>query len=128
MNNLCFKKDKIGYVFLATLIIITLFALGDYLLHSLSAEYSVPSYYFVNKFIFGTLIIFMSYLLVCRKNIWVKSLFISVSTSTLLQIRYFLEGYPLKFVLLFLFFHFLMLIPSCLLAFYFLRKKLKINN
>ena len=52
------KKDikKIVYSFLIILLIILLFTLGDYFMHLLKDEYSVPSYYFKNKLIFGTII------------------------------------------------------------------------
>lgn len=103
--------------FFVTLLIILIFAGLDYLIHSLSNEYSVPSYYFRNKIIFGTLIGYLSYLLFQKRSVFVKSLLVSLLVSVLLQVRYFIEGYPLDFVLLFLFVHFIILLPVSFVVF-----------
>jgi hypothetical protein len=104
-------------VLLIVFLIIVLFALIDYFIHSLSQEYSVPSYYFRNKIIFGTIIGLISLYFIKTKNIYIKSLMFSGIISILLQIRYFIEGYSLKFVLEFLLFHFLILFVVSLIAF-----------
>ncbi len=103
------KFRNLVLIFLFVFIIILIFTLIDVFVHSLSKEYAVPDYYFRNKIIFGTIIGFFAYLLVRKKNVLIKSLFFSSVVSILLQTRYFLEGYPIKFVIEFLFFHFLML-------------------
>ena len=90
--------------------IILIFAFIDFFIHSLSKEYSVPSYYFRNKIIFGTIIGFFSYMGVRNKKVWIKALAFSLTISVLLQIRYFLEGYPKDFVFLFLGIHFVILL------------------
>ena len=91
--------------FFLILLIIIIFAFFDYLIHNLSEEYAVPSYYYRNKVIYGTLWGFVVYLFVRKKKTFPKSLIISLVVSILLQIRYFLEGYSKSFVLEFLFIH-----------------------
>src|SRR3989344_2974124 len=80
-------------IFLAVLVIILIFTFIDYLIHQLKEEYAVPSYYFGNKIIFGTIIGLVAYLLVRKKNLPAKSLIFSAIISILLQVRYYLEGY-----------------------------------
>ena len=53
-NKMDLKKAAV--IFLVILAIILVFTFFDYLIHSLSEKYTVPSYYFRNKVIFGTLI------------------------------------------------------------------------
>jgi hypothetical protein len=120
-----FKLGNLALIFLFIFIIILIFTLIDALVHSLSEEYAVPDYYFRNKIIFGTIIGFAAYLLVKNKKLLLKSLIFSAVVSVLLQIRYFLEGYSLEFVVEFLFFHFLMLIVVSLICFKLFDKLLK---
>ncbi len=112
-----FKFRNLILIFLSVFIIILIFTLIDILVHSLSEEYAVPDYYFRNKIISGTIIGFVTYLFIKKSGLFIKSLILSAVVSILLQIRYFLEGYPLKFVIKFLFFHFLMLIFVSLICF-----------
>ncbi len=113
---------KITLSFLLILGIILIFTLIDYFFHQLSPEYSVPSRYFPNKIIYGTLIGFiMFWLLATMKRPWLKSLFFSGVTVIFLQIRYFLEGYPLNFVIEFLFIHFAILYLVSWLSFKFIK-------
>ncbi|MEK6935608.1 MAG: hypothetical protein AABW67_02385 [Nanoarchaeota archaeon] len=98
-------------------LIILIFTLIDAFIHSLSAEYAIPDYYFRNKIIFGTIIGFITYLFIKNKSLFTKSLIFSVVISVLLQIRYALEGYNLKFVIEFLFFHFLILLFTSIIIF-----------
>lgn len=121
-------KIKIGNYFsdlLIVFLIILIFTLIDALVHSLSADYAVPDYYFRNKIIFGTIIGFVAYLFVKNKSLFTKSLIFSVTISVLLQIRYALEGYNLKFVIEFLFFHFLILLFTSIIIFKLSKKYLK---
>ncbi len=104
-----FGIRELGLLFLLSLGIILLFALLDYLAHSLSIDYSVPPRYFYNKIIYGTLIGFIALLVLRKQKPFVKSLVFSSVVSVLLQVRYFIEGYPLSFVLVFLVVHFLIL-------------------
>lgn len=118
------KTSKLGLNFrnlililLSVFIINSIFTFVDYFAHSLSEKYSVPSWYFRNKIIFGTIIGFVAYLLVSKKGLFTRSFVFSLSISVLLQTRYFLEGYPLDFVILFLFTHFIILLPVSLIIF-----------
>ena len=120
-----FKFRNLALIFLSVFIIILIFTLVDVFVHSLSEEYAVLDYYFRNKIIFGTIIGFVTYLFIKRSSLFVKSLIFSVVISILLQIRYFLEGYSLKFVIEFLFFHFLMLLPVSLVYFKIFNELLK---
>ena len=118
------KTSKLGLNFrnlililLFVFVIISIFSLVDYFAHSLSEKYSVPSWYFRNKIIFGTMIGFIAYLWVRKKGLFTRSFVFSLLISVLLQTRYFLEGYPLDFVILFLFIHFIILLPVSLIIF-----------
>ncbi len=108
------SKNKIKNLFLIFLIIfviILLFAFVDFLFHSLSEEYAVPPRYFPNKILYGTIYGFIIFLLVRKQSPFTKSLLFSLIVDISLQTRYFLEGYPLDFVFLFLILHFLILFP-----------------
>jgi len=113
-----FNFKNLFAILITVLPIILIFAFIDYLIHSLSAEYAVPSYYFRNKIIFGTIIGFFALLVYQKLPLMKKSLLFSATISILLQIRYFYEGYPLNFVLEFLFIHFIILLPLSLIVFY----------
>ena len=107
-------KEKIRNLILIFLIIfavILLFAFFDYLLHSLSEEYAVPPRYFPNKIMYGTIYGFFIFLLVRKQSPFMKSFLFSLIVDVSLQTRYFLEGYPLDFVFLFLILHFMILFP-----------------
>lgn len=107
---------KYAFIFLAALIIIAIFTLIDFAVHLLSEEYAVPDYYFRNKLIFGTIIGFIALVFMQKLKTAKKALAFSAIVSVLLQLRYFLEGYPLQFVLEFLVFHFVILVPVSLLT------------
>lgn len=115
-------------IFLVVLVTILIFTLFDYLVHSLSKEYSVPGYYFRNKIIFGTIIGFAAYLILRKEKLFTKALVFSLIAAILLQIRYFLEGFTIKFVLEFLIFHFLILFFISLLVFKLFEKIEKNKN
>lgn len=108
---------KYIYIFIVVLAIILVFTFFDYLIHSLSESWSVPSYYFRNKIIFGTLIGFIAYLFLKEKSVFSKALVFSAIISLLLQIRYALAGFSLNFVVDFLFIHFFILLAVSFIAF-----------
>ena len=120
-------KDYV-YILLMVLLIILIFTFIDFLIHLLSEEYAVPDYYFKNKIIFGTGIGFIAYLVFRKLSLPIKSLAFSVAISVLLQVRYFLEGYSIKFVLEFLLIHFLILLVTSFLIFKLLEKVMKGGN
>lgn len=92
------------------LIVILLFTVIDHFVHGLESAWSVPDFYFRNKIPFGFLWGLVG-LLFARKssNLWFKALIFSAVVALALQARYFIEGYALGFVLLFLMIHFVIL-------------------
>jgi len=116
-------KEYITFLFISFIIILIL-TIIDYFIHSLSPDYAVPSYYFRNKVIFGTIIGFIVLIFAQKLSTSKKSVIFSAVVSLLLQVRYFLEGYPIKFVLEFLFIHFLILLPVSWIVFKLISKKL----
>lgn len=106
-NDLNFKRLLV--VFIVVFLAIVIFTLFDYLIHSISDGFSVPDRYFRNKIIYGTLIGFVAYFFIRKFNPINKALIFSAAVAILLQIRYLLEGYSIKFVLLFLGIHFIVL-------------------
>ena len=118
-------KPKVKVTFKSFLIvlgIILLFTAIDFFTHSLSKEYAVPGYYYMNKIIFGAIIGFVAYIFVRNKKPLPKSLIFSAAVAVLLQARYFLEGYPLSFVIEFLFIHFAILLAISYPVFKLLKK------
>jgi len=99
------------YLLLISLIIICIFGVFDYIIHALDEEYAVPSYYYRNKIIFGTLIGFGVLLFTKKFSLRSRMFLFSGIVALLMQIRYFLEGYSLEFVFEFLIMHFVLLLP-----------------
>lgn len=94
----------------ALLAVIILFAGTDYFIHGLKSVWSVPEYYYRNKILAGFLWGAAGLLLAGRfQKVWLKALVFSGAVALPLQVRYFLEGYALDFVLIFLFIHFVIL-------------------
>ena len=122
MKRLNFERIllTITIIFIAVVI----FTAIDYLVHGLSPEYSVPDYYFKNKIIFATIIGSIVYFFIRKRVFWQKSLIVSLVTAVLLQIKYYLQGYPKEFVFEFMLFHFLMFLASSMLMFYLFRKRI----
>ena len=106
------KERFLNGIFVGIVLLITvlLFTVIDHAIHELEKAWSVPDYYFRNKIPFGFLWGIVG-LLFARKfqSIWIKSLLVSGVISIILQFRYFIEGYPLNFVLSFLLIHFIIL-------------------
>lgn len=119
-----YVSSKLPYIILAIIFVMAVFYTLDYFSHALSEEYAVPSYYFKNKIIYGLLFMFVTYFFVRKSSPIKKSIWISTITAILLQANYFFQGYPLDFVILFLFLHWIMIFLPSLLAFYLLKDKL----
>jgi len=119
-----YNYGKIPYIFLAILFIMAVFYVLDLYTHSLSESYAVPSYYFKNKIIYGLLFMSITYFFVRKNTPLIKALSVSTVTSILLQINYFLEGYPLDFVFLFLVLHWVMIFIPSIITFNLLKKEL----
>lgn len=115
VKNEKFKIDwsfqRLFKVLLIVTGIICIFTFFDFIIHSLSNEYTVPSYYFRNKIIFGTIWAFVIYLILrkWKAALSLKSFVFSALIAVILQVRYYYEGYSLSFVFEFLFFHFFIL-------------------
>jgi hypothetical protein len=118
--------ERLVKVLLIVAGIISLFTFFDFIIHSLSNEYAVPSYYFRNKIIFGTLWAFFIYLILRKWKIALslKSFVFSALIAGILQARYYYEGYPLDFVIEFLFFHFFILWVVSYIVFRVLKKEM----
>lgn len=107
------SKEKIRkgfFVGAVLLIVILLFTIVDHVIHSLQSGWGVPDYYYKDKipagFFWGVVGMFLAKRF---QNIWLKSLVVAGVIAVTLQVRYFIEGYALDFVLIFLIFHFLIL-------------------
>ena len=122
MKRLNFEKILLTLTII--FIAVVIFTAIDYLVHGLSPEYSVPDYYFKNKIIFATIIGSIVYFFIKKRVFWQKSLIVSLVTAVLLQIKYYLQGYPKEFVFEFMLFHFLMFLASSMLMFYLFRKRI----
>lgn len=104
------RLQKGFFVGIVLLIVILFFAIFDHALHGLSDRWSVPDFYFKDKIPFGFLWGVVGLFLVQKlKNIWLKALIFSSVIAITLQVRYFIQGYNLSFVLIFLLFHFIIL-------------------
>lgn len=102
-----FNKAFVSLIFILEVMLV--FTFFDYAIHSSNPEYAVPVWYFQNKIIYGTIIGFITYLFIRKRPVIQKSLILSAVISVLLQIRYYIYGYPMQFVLLFLAIHFIIL-------------------
>ncbi|MFA5889200.1 MAG: hypothetical protein WCW47_00020 [Candidatus Paceibacterota bacterium] len=117
------KIIRLSFTTVVLLIIILLFTIADHFIHELENAWGVPDYYFRNKIPFGFLWGLVGLLLVRKfQNIWIKALVVAGVITITLQVRYFLEGYTLDFVLLFLFIHFAILYVLLVPMFIILRK------
>jgi len=120
------KSLSVLYVLVALAILTLLFALIDYFIHGLSPDWGVPEYYFKNKIIFGFLLSIMALFFTGPiGNVWLRAAIFSAVVGALLQVRYYLTGYPLNFVILFLFIHFAILYVLAAAIFYFMDKDIK---
>lgn len=106
------KEKLIKGIFIAIILLIVIFLLTiiDHAIHGLDAAWSVPDYYFKNKILFGFPLGVIG-LVLARKfqNIRIKAMIFAGVIAVALQMRYFIEGYALSFVLLFLLIHFIIL-------------------
>src|SRR3989344_6849475 len=111
------QTTRIIATFLLIFVVVLIFTFIDFLFHSISSEYSVPSWYFRNKIIFETIYVCLAYWLFRKLNPALSSFLTAVITSTLLQARYYFLGFNLEFVILFWGIHALILWPLLWLLF-----------
>lgn len=87
----------------------------DYFVHSTNPSFEVPAEYYRNKVIFATI---WGLIAVWILRNWVRNptklaVAMSAVIAVVLQVKYFLQGFDLFFVFLFMFLHFVMfLIPA----------------
>ncbi len=105
-NKLLLNLDRAWRILVAVLLATGL----DYAAHGLSQEFAVPGYYFHNKVLYGFLWSLVGLLLFRRiRGDAARAAAVAGFVAVILQLRYyFLEGYALWFVVIFLFPHFLM--------------------
>ena len=90
----------------------------DWIVHSSSPRFYVEPEYYRNKIIFATLWGMIALFVFKKiKNINLKAIIFSGVIATVLQVKYFLQGYDKFFVFLFLFLHFFMLLIPALIIF-----------
>ncbi len=83
--------------FLLIFAAVLVFTFFDWIVHSSFEALAVPSWYFRNKIIYGTIIAFVVSLFFRKTAIPKQAALITIFTVVLLQIRYALYGYPLYF-------------------------------
>src|SRR3989338_8356988 len=105
------------------LVVVLIATLIDYIVHSSSPAYYVPAEYFQNKIIFALLWGFVALWLTKKvKTPVFKALIFAGLISIVLHTKYFLQGYTLSFVFLFMFLHFIMLLVPAVIIFNKFRK------
>ena len=102
-----FKQGFVALIFIFEVILV--FTFFDYTAHTMSPEYAVPSWYFTNKIMYGTVIGFITYLFIRKKPIVKKSITLAAVITILLEIKYAFTGYSLEFLATFLAIHFVIL-------------------
>lgn len=112
------KKIARYFVWTFTLLaVIAAFAGIDAIIHSIRPEWDVPEYYFRNKIIFGFLLGIPTLFVARRfRQVWQQAIVFTGSISVLLQARYLIEGYPIDFVVVFLFILFAILFLLSMIA------------
>ena len=106
------------------LLVLCIGTIFDWFAHQASPSFGVPSSYFRNKILFGTIIGFVA-LEILRKFVRSDRWLAFGSTLTiaiLLQTRYYMEGYDLNFVFLFMGIHFVVFFLPALVLFHFFKK------
>lgn len=85
----------------------------DFLVHTTSPAFAVPDFYFRNKIIYATIWLLVGIALFWRVRapFW-KSVYATAFFAVVLQIRYYLIGYPLWFVFGFMVVHFVVFLPA----------------
>jgi hypothetical protein len=101
-----FGSKKMSLILIFILEVMLVFTFLDYLAHSLSLAYKVPSSYFGDEVIYGTIAGFFAYLLVKKEKILKKSLIFSAIMAVCIQLVYLSIGYSWNFILTFLIINF----------------------
>lgn len=106
-------------------LVVLLGTIIDFVVHKSNIRFDVPFEYFPNKIIYGSIWAFVFLKIFSGwsqvKSPAVLAVLTFLGTAVVLQTKYFLQGYDLFFVFLFMFLHFIMfLIPA-----YFIFQKFK---
>jgi len=111
-------------IVLAVIVIGTVF---DWFAHGLSPRFAVPEYYFPHKVLYGTII---GSIALWVYRLWIKNdrllaLAVTATVAVLIQVRYYVQGYDLTFVLLFAGIHFVIWFVPAFLLFPAFRKTIR---
>ena len=99
--------------------VICIGTVGDWFAHDASPLFAVPEYYFPHKILYGSLIALLAlwaYRHFVPSDRWL-AFCVTLTTAILIQVRYFLQGYDLTFVLLFAGVHFIVWFVPALFLF-----------
>jgi len=100
------------------LMIIAIGTVFDWFVHGFSPRFAVPEYYFPHKIVYGTVIGVIAlwvYRCLIPSDRWL-AFAVTLTVAILIQVRYYLQGYDLTFVLLFAGVHFVVwFIPAVFL-------------
>ena len=100
-------------------LVIVIGTIFDWFAHQVRPEFWVPTEYFRHKIIFGTVIGFIAFSVLrpfVRSDFWL-AVGVAATVSVLLQTKYFLQGYDLTFVFLFMGIHFIVFALPALFVF-----------
>ncbi len=119
------KKNTILHIKRCILLFgaVLLFTFFDWVLHQSNSALDVPSWYFTNKIMYGTLWACVTSFFVQKYSLKIQAVLITVITVSLLQIRYLLYGYPLEFHAIIFPAHLVLLYFAVYAALYIKRKK-----
>jgi hypothetical protein len=104
-----FGSKRMSLILIFVLEVMLVFAFLDYFAHLLSAAYAIPSRYFGDEVIYGTIAGFFAYILVKNMKILSKSLMFSAIMSIGIELVYLSLGYPWSFILTFLVINFVVM-------------------
>lgn len=110
------KSKNISLRITAMFLAVLVFTFFDWMVHSSFSYLAVPTWYFRNKIIFGTLYASLASLIFKKGSVNKQAIIITAITVSLLQIRYALYGYPLLFHLIVLSEHFVFMYFASLCA------------
>lgn len=98
----------------ASLLVVAFGTVLDYLVHHMDETLAVPFEYYPNKIIFGAFwfFVFLNLVGYVTSKINYQAVLVPLAVAVVLQAKYFFQGYPIWFVVLFLFLHFLMFLPA----------------
>lgn len=109
------------------LAVISIGTVFDWFAHGVSPRFAVPEYYFPHKILYGTIIGLLAlwaYRRFLTSDRWL-AFAVTLTVAILIQVRYYLQGYDLTFVLLFAGVHFVVWFVPAVLLFPIFRKAIR---